>query len=107
MSNIINHVAFRIKDFDWYVRFCEDVLGMTISRTKGEAPKRQIWFGEGIQLMEVLEEPEMIGDIFHHIGLHSDCVSETVEKALALGCREVEGKPHWFELPNGVFVELK
>ena len=106
----IHHVAIKTNDLDWYVDFFQRVLGMTIDKTRGESPCRQIWLYEGIQLIET-EELEALqnASLYDHFSLGVDEDPEAVAKiAIDHGCSSVEGKgAHWFALPNGVQVELK
>ena len=47
----LHHVAIAVNDFDKYVDLFVR-LGLNIQRITGEAPNRQLWFEEGIQLKE-------------------------------------------------------
>ena len=106
MKAMVNHVALNVKNFDWYVSFFEMVCGMTVQRERGESPRRQLWFHEGIQLNEKEEEVGN-GNRYDHIGFFTENVTEVVEKAVELGCRQLEGKPHWVEMPEGILLEFK
>ena len=48
----LHHVAIATKEFEKYVELFEK-MGMSVRRTVGEKPKRQIWFHEGIQINEL------------------------------------------------------
>ena len=106
----IHHVAVKVNNLEWYVDFFQNVLGMTIEKTKGEKPSRQLWFYEGIQLVET-EELETLQNpsLYDHISLGVDEDPKDVAKiAIAHGCNSMEGKgAHWFALPNRVPIELK
>lgn len=107
MKARIHHAALNVVDFDWYRGFFETVFCMQANRFQGEAPHRQLWFPEGIQLNEVTEEGTL-GDVCDHISLGVDDVpTEAAAEAIAHGCAPLPGKAHWFLLPNGVRVELK
>ena len=106
MIATIHHVALNVKDYDWYVRFFEEVFEMTVERQKGEAPKRQVWFNEGIQLDEVEDMGEM-GSMYSHIGIASDDWDTVIERAVARGCTQYADKKHWFDMPDGFAIELK
>ena len=84
---------------------------MTAERTAGDAPHRQLWFAEGIQLNETPEEVSALpaGNACDHISLGVDIPeAEAAARAVEAGCRPVPGKPaHWFALPDGVLIELK
>ena len=115
MKTKIHHAAVNVCELDWYAGFFQDVFGMTVERTAGEAPSRQIWFREGIQLIEKAEGGKAGGQtvLAHegcdHISLGVDedpvCMAK---RAVDRGGKPVEGKgEHWFSLPNGVQIELK
>ena len=106
MIAMIHHVALNVKDYDWYVRFFEEVFEMTVERQKGEAPKRQVWFNEGIQLNEVEDMGEM-GSMYSHIGIASDDWDTVIERAVARGCTQYADKKHWFDMPDGFAIERK
>lgn len=106
MNIRIHHACVATKDFDWYYNFFTNVFGMTVQKTRGEAPKRMIWFNEGIQLNELVDT-EIIGTGCDHISLGVDDPVGAANLAIANGCRAVEGKAHWFEMPNGMRFEMK
>lgn len=104
----IHHVALAVQEYEWYVRFCKEVLGMTETRQQGAAPHRQIWFAEGMQLNEVDQAPGPAVAAIDHISFKVEDIPAMKEKALAHGCHKVAGKgEHWFALPNGVLIEMK
>ena len=111
MQSRIHHAAINVSDFDWYVRFFQDVFSMTVSKQRGEAPNRQLWFAQGIQLNETAsaEETKDFRSILDHISIGVDIDPvEAAAEAIAAGCSKCEGQgPHWFLLPNGYPVELK
>lgn len=106
MAGQIHHVAVNSSNFEDTVCFFKEVFQMEVSRTTGEAPARKLWFRQGIQVNEV---PEIVpgGDVYDHIGIQVPDREQTLAKALAMGCKPVEGKPtHWFATPDGVVIEL-
>ena len=110
MHSNIHHAALSVQDFDWYVDFFSNVVGMTVERTRGEKPHRIVWFSQGIQINEVSDDlrqshPAACDHI--SIGVDIDPV-EAAGIAKAHGCHTAEGKgAHWFALPNDVLIELK
>ena len=65
----VEHVAIRVKDIHWHIRFFHDVLGMTAREIDGtpENPK-QYWSVGGIQLMaspDWLPAPGETGQLAH------------------------------------------
>ena len=105
MANTLHHVAVRSANFDQTVRFFQEVFQMEISRTRGDAPKRMLWFKEGIQINEVTQV-EMAGGVCDHIGIHVDNKQEILQQVGAYGCKILPEKPHWFLTPDGIMLEL-
>ena len=110
MKTRIHHAAIRISDLEWHLDFFKRVFGMTLERTQGEKPNRQVWLFEGIQLIET-EDCEAFTDngLCDHISLGVDGDPEEVAReAIAIGCSPVDGKgAHWFAFPSGIRMELK
>ena len=102
----LHHVCIGVADYDWYLHFFAEVMGMTVERKKGEAPKRQLWFNEGIQLKE-LEATETQGSAVDHISIGAEDIPAMVEAAIAHGCSPLPNGEHWFALPDGTKIELK
>lgn len=102
----VEHVAVRVRDIHWHIRFFEQVLGMTLREIRGtpEAPT-QCWTREGIQLIHAPQLATGHGPLAH-IGI----MCEDLEASLALahqhGIKTTEGKRDWLQLPDGVVVEL-
>ena len=99
----LHHVAIATKEFEKYVELFEN-LGMSVRRTAGEKPKRQLWFHEGIQINELPETAAE--DRIDHIALGTDEFEGTMEKAFANGCASVKKKDNWFDLPDGIKIEI-
>ena len=111
MKSRIHHAALLVENYQWYVDFFQDVFHMTIARTAGERPNRQLWFHEGIQINVLPQGPEVFPEncACDHISLGVDIDPvAAAQQAIQHGCRKAEGKgEHWFVLPNGVMMELK
>ena len=43
MASYLEHMALRVKDLDWHIRFFEDVFDMPVRMELGEAPNRKVW----------------------------------------------------------------
>ena len=106
MAGTLHHMAVNTKDFEKTVGFFQELFDMQVRRIQGEAPNRKRWFYQGIPVHEVpLTVPG--GNPDDHIGIQVDNRPATLSKALALGCRPVEGKPaHWLQTPEGYLLEL-
>ena len=105
MASQLHHVAVKSVNFEQTVRFFQEVFDMDISRTRGEAPARMLWFCEGIQINEVTQL-QVSGGVCDHIGIHVTNKKEVLEKACARGCKVLPEKPHWFLTPDGIMIEL-
>ena len=79
-------------------------LGMTIQREVGEAPTRQLWFNEGIQLKEVSSLE--YGTNVDHIALGTKDIEGAIKIALSNGCKLDSRGNNWFILSNGTKIEL-
>ena len=106
MAVHVDHVAFQCTNLEETLHFFEEVFGMTVSKTAGEAPNRQLWTKEGLQLNEcaAVSDGE---NAFHHVAFYVDDVPATMKKAAACGAVPIKGKEdHWFTTPFGFVVEL-
>ena len=102
----LHHVAIKVAEFDRYVELFQK-LGMSIQKSRGEAPARELWFVEGIQLKEVAGEPSgKVDQLVDHVALGVHSMAETKQIALDNGCSPLPRGEKWFALPNGVEIEL-
>lgn len=106
MFAALHHIALDVTDFDWYCRFFQEVFEMTVERERGEAPHRQIWFQEGIQLNETADTG-VHGNMYSHIGICAEDWDTILQRAISFGCRQYPDKKHWFDMPDGYAIELK
>jgi catechol 2,3-dioxygenase-like lactoylglutathione lyase family enzyme len=102
----VEHVAVRVKDIQWHVRFFREVLGMTVREVDGsaDAPK-QIWTVGGMQLMSDpgFEGPE---GRLAHLGIMCEDLEVALQAAKAWGVKELPQGRNWLALPDGLEVEL-
>jgi catechol 2,3-dioxygenase-like lactoylglutathione lyase family enzyme len=107
MKAYVEHVAIRVKDIDWHLRFFRDVLGMTIARERGGADgtPRQVWTTGGMQL---ISDPDFQGPEgrLGHLGVMAEDVEAVLRAAQAWGVRELPQGRTWFALPDGLNVEI-
>lgn len=99
----LHHVAIATINFEQYKELFEK-LGMTIKREVGQAPTRQLWFYEGIQLKEISDLDS--GNNVDHIALETEDVEGTIRTALSNGCKSDPRGNNWFILSNGTAIEL-
>jgi len=102
----LEHVAIRVKDIHWHIRFFEDVLGMTVREVDGprESP-RQYWTLGGLQF---ISEPRYEGQEgrLAHLGVMCEDLEAAIAAAQAFGVGEMPQGRNWLRLPDGLAVEL-
>lgn len=102
----VEHVAIRVRDLDWHLRFFRQALGMEIRDIDGEAAApRQVWLRGGPQLVADpdFEGPE--GRLFH-LGVMTTDLETSIAAAQGWGVRELPQGRNWLALPDGLVVEL-
>lgn len=105
----IEHVAVRVRDIHWHIRFFHDVLGMTAREIDGPAESpRQYWTVGGMQLMatpDFTPPPGETGQLAH-LGVMVEDVEAALALALTFGVRSMAHARHWIQLPDGLVLEL-
>lgn len=104
----LDHVAIRVKDIDWHVRFFQDVLGMTIRDEQGGGDTgavRQVWTVGGVQL---ISDPDFAGPEGRcaHLGIMAEDQEAVLEAARNWGVRELPQGRNWLALPDGLNIEI-
>jgi catechol 2,3-dioxygenase-like lactoylglutathione lyase family enzyme len=102
----VEHVAVRVKDIAWHVRFLRDVLGMTIREVDGSAERpSQVWTVGGVQLVEdpAYNGPE--GRLVH-LGVMAEDLEGVLEAARAWGVVELAQGRNFIALPDGLVLEI-
>jgi catechol 2,3-dioxygenase-like lactoylglutathione lyase family enzyme len=103
----VEHVAVRVRDIDWHIRFFRDALGMPVREVDGSPDDpRQVWTVGGVQLMA---DPAFAGPEgrLAHLGV----MTEDLEGALAAayaweGVAALPQGRNWLALPDGLAVEV-
>ena len=102
----VEHVAVRVKDIGWHIRFFREALGMTIRAVDGpdDAPT-QIWTIGGMQLMAdpAFEGPE---GRLAHLGVMAEDQEAAIAAAKAFGATELPQGRNWLALPDGLSIEI-
>ncbi|NMG42198.1 VOC family protein [Aromatoleum toluvorans] len=106
----VEHVAIRVADIYWHIRFFRDVLGMTIRETtpEGQAPY-QVWTIGGMQLMSVpgfKAPPSNDAGWLAHLGIMVENLEAALDAARAWEVRELPQGRNWLQLPDGLAIEL-
>jgi catechol 2,3-dioxygenase-like lactoylglutathione lyase family enzyme len=102
----LEHVAFKVKDIHWHIRFFREVLGMTLRDVDGDVESpRQVWTFGGLQLMAApdFEGPE---GRFAHLGVMCEDVDAAIAAAQGFGVSHLDRGANWLVLPDGLIVEL-
>ena len=103
----VEHVAIRVKDIDWHVRFFRDVLGLGIrdEQPATDTRLRQVWILGGPQLIEdpTFQAPE---GRLAHLGIMVDDYAGVIARAEAWGAKALPAGPNWLELPDGLNIEI-
>ena len=100
------HVAIRVRDIDWHVRFFREVLGMTVrDETGGGGAPRQVWTVGGVQLVAdpAFEGPE---GRLAHLGIMVEDQAEALREAKAWNVAALPQGPNWLALPDGLTIEI-
>jgi len=81
-KSYLEHVAVRVKDIHWYIKFFEKALGMSIRQLNGtrENPE-QVWIG-GMQLTSTpnFEGGEYTKERAWHIGIFTENLEESLNE---------------------------
>ena len=102
----VEHVAVRVRDIRWHIRFFREALCMTVRDVDGDpAHPRQAWLSGGVQL---IEDPAFAGPEGRHA--HLGIMTDDLEAALAAVHRwpvtELPQGRNWLTLPDGLCIEL-
>lgn len=102
----LEHVAVRVKDIDWHIRFFKDVLGMTMrEETRAGQTPRQVWTIGGLQLMSDADFNGPEGRLAH-LGIMTEDLEAALAEAAAWGVSELPQGRNWLALPDGLQIEL-
>ena len=105
-KSYVEHVAVRVKDIHWHIRFFREVLGMQMREVDGtvESP-RQFWTLGGMQLMS---DPDFDGPEgrLAHLGIMVEDLEAALREAEGWGVAQMPQGRNWLRLPDGLAVEL-
>ncbi len=106
-KSYVEHVAIRVKDIDWHVRFFREALGMPVREVDGpQDDPRQVWTVGGVQLMA---DPDFAGPEgrLAHFGVMTEDLEAALTEAYAWeGVTEMPQGRNWLALPDGLCVEI-
>ncbi len=101
-----DHVAIKVEDIDWHLRFFREVLGMEVRETMGsEGQTEKAWTIGGMQFNV---DPEFNGPEgrLAHLGIMVEDLEEVLAEAARWGVRELPMGRNWLALPDGLELEL-
>ena len=102
----LEHIAIRVKDIQWHIRFFREALGMTLRSVEGSTDQpKQVWTIGGLQLVSDpnFEGPE--GRVAH-LGIMTEDVGAALEEVYKWNVTQMPQGRHWFALPDGLVIEL-
>lgn len=107
---LVDHVAVRVADIAWHIRFFQEVFGMRIKEIDGptEAPQ-QVWLDAGIQLIAtVRHEPAPSNEAgwLAHIALKVADREAVLGQAVRCGATVLPQAANWVQTPDGLALEL-
>ena len=105
-KSYVEHVAIKVRDIDWHLRFFREVLGMDVRETMGsEGKPEKAWTIGGMQFNvdPAFEGPE---GRMAHLGIMVEDLEEVLAEAAKWGVRELPMGRNWLALPDGLELEL-
>jgi catechol 2,3-dioxygenase-like lactoylglutathione lyase family enzyme len=102
----LEHIAIRVKDIQWHIRFFREALGMTLRSVDGPADHpKQVWTIGGLQLVS---DPDFKGPEgrIAHLGIMTEDVEAALEDVYKWDVTQMPQGRHWFALPDGLVIEL-
>ncbi|WP_028310869.1 VOC family protein [Derxia gummosa] len=110
VRSYVEHVAIRVSDIDWHIRFFREVLGQTLREVDGpEHAPRQYWTLGGLQFMSVpgfAAPPSNDAGWLAHLGIMVSDLGAALDAARAWGVTTLPQGSNWLQLPDGLAVEL-
>ncbi|MDB5884595.1 MAG: Glyoxalase/bleomycin resistance protein/dioxygenase [Polaromonas sp.] len=109
-KSYVEHVAVRVNDIQWHIRFFYEVLGMELREIDGptDAPN-QYWTLGGMQLMSTpgfAAPPSSDAGWLAHLGIMVDDLEGALQTAQGWGVTALPQGRNWLQLPDGLAVEL-
>ncbi|PKO63099.1 MAG: glyoxalase [Betaproteobacteria bacterium HGW-Betaproteobacteria-18] len=109
-QSYVEHVAVRVKDIHWHIRFFRDVLGMTVREIDGPADSpNQYWTIGGMQLMSAPDfeaAPSVDSGWLAHLGIMVQDLELALREAQPWGVKELPQGRNCLQLPDGLAIEL-
>lgn len=102
----VEHVAIRVRDINWHIRYFKEVLGMAIREVQGQdSEPQQVWMIGGVQLIAA-PDLRSTETCLAHLGIMVNDLQRAIRETVVRGCKEMPQGQNWFSLPDGLLVEL-
>jgi catechol 2,3-dioxygenase-like lactoylglutathione lyase family enzyme len=109
-TSYLEHVAIRVQDIHWYIRFFREVLGQEMRQVDGTTEQPvQYWTLGGLQFMakpESFSSPSNDAGWLAHLGVMVDDLEAALAAAQNWGVTELPQGRNWLQLPDGLAIEL-
>lgn len=102
----VEHVAIRVSDIQWHIRFFREVLGMDLREIDGAADQpKQVWTIGGVQL---ISDPHFNGaqGQLAHIGIMTEDEDAVLREAERWNVKTMPAGHNWLALPDGICLEI-
>ncbi|MDB5858575.1 MAG: 2-dehydropantoate 2-reductase [Ramlibacter sp.] len=108
--SFVEHVAIRVRDIQWHIRFFREVLGQELREVDGSPDDpRQYWTLGGMQLMATPDfqaPPSNDAGWLAHLGIMVDDLEAVLRTAGSWAVQPLPQGRNWLQLPDGLAVEL-
>lgn len=108
--SFVEHVAVRVRDIHWHIRFFREVLGQELREVEGSTDDpRQYWTLGGMQFMaspQFQAPPSNDAGWLAHLGLMVDDLEAALAAARGWGVTVLPQGRNWLQLPDGLAIEL-
>ena len=106
----VEHVAIRVKDINWHIKFFYEVLGMDVREIDGPTNNpNQYWTVGGMQLIATPHfeaPPSNETGWLAHLGVMVNNLEEALQLASHWGVKTLPQGRNWLQLPDGLAIEL-
>jgi catechol 2,3-dioxygenase-like lactoylglutathione lyase family enzyme len=106
----VEHVAIRVKDIHWHIKFFYEVLGMDVREIDGPTDNpKQYWTIGGMQLMacpDFQAPPSNDAGWLAHLGVMVNDLEAALQAAEPWGVKALPQGRNWLQLPDGLAIEL-
>lgn len=110
VRSYVEHVAIRVADIHWHIKFFREVLGMAAREIDGPADNpRQCWTVGGVQLVATpgfAAAPSNDAGWLAHLGVMVNDLEAALATAQSWGVKALPQGRNWLQLPDGLAVEL-